>query len=519
MQHALHLAVVAPEKESKKRQEMIEALELAFAWLGQHWGMTEPKHANVLILLTNSAENSKALWEECRKTFPADRILVYGSGSPPEEARWSLDMRWGRPVIPKLVNVLLKMEESLLGYSASSEVYEPRHYIQGVIAEALADGISRVCSLPDELQTSIYILPKENACYVMDDIEKATPICSARRESLKTSIIADDELLRKVGYITFSSRLSKYAVGPDIDLFQEINFKKAKRYHLKELIWFATLVNSHGRLLSGCGQDDYILLKHWPEYTRLHCYHDYLEVAKIMSRQAFRLADMRNRTHLSMRQVIAFHNACSLLDLVARGDHAHNHAEHFAAVRSQLYELIKLHAAGQGHRIKIVVAGTVGSGKSTVISTLSDFHPITTETRPSDNVSQRKSGTTVAMDYGEARFDDMKILLYGTPGQRRFDFMGEILCQTAWALLILIDNTESNPLAELDYYLNLYRAKLPKLKVLVGITHSDTAGRLDLDDYRNHLANQGIRYPVAKLDPREYSDIVRFFREALTASH
>ena len=48
-----------------------------------------------------------------------------------------------------------------------------------------------------------------------------------------------------------------------------------------------------------------------------------------------------------------------------------------------------------------------------------------------ENEAERiKSQTTVAMDFGRITIDDELILyLFGTPGQRRFDFMWEILSE------------------------------------------------------------------------------------------
>ncbi|MGZ8218420.1 GTP-binding protein [Methylomagnum sp.] len=514
--HTLKLAVVALPTEWQQRQQFIDTLELAFSWLAGGWRLAEPEEADILVVMLRGDESSLTLWEEQRRIFPVDRIITYDCGHRVDEARWKFPpSSRGLPTALSIVNVLLKVEEDLLGIGIAEAAYIPEDYIQGVVNQALIDGISRVCSLPATPQTSLYIMPKEKACYILDNIERSIPICAARRDSLKIDTISDDELLRKVGYITFSSRLANYASNLGSDLFEDINFKKAKRYALKEFIWFATLVNSQGRLLATCAPDEPVLVKHAPEFIRLPYYQDYLKASKLMSSQAQRLTEVTAQTSLPMRQVVDFHNACALLDLTMQGEQARQEVQRYLSARKQLHDLLKPYAYSRGNRIKIVVAGTVGSGKTTLISTLSDFSPVTTETRPSDAVSHKKSSTTVAMDYGESRFTDMKLFLYGTPGQKRFEFMGEVLCNTAWALLIMIDNTEPDPLAEVDYYLRLYRAILPRLIVMFGITHYNESRCLNLDDYRHHLAQKGTHYPVAKLDPRDYLDTVRFFRDTV----
>lgn len=66
---------------------------------------------------------------------------------------------------------------------------------------------------------------------------------------------------------------------------------------------------------------------------------------------------------------------------------------------------------------------------------------------------RRKNTTTVAMDYGEPTLDEGgKVYLYGTPGQRRFDFMCHILTKGALELIVLVDNTHPDPMEELDYF-------------------------------------------------------------------
>lgn len=514
----MRLSVVAPTAEIKTRESLVDILQLACNWLGPDWSVVdEPEAASLLVMVTNGSTYAKELWAEYRKIFPAERILVYGSEDLPAGTQWSTPkIHGGLPSVLSLVNILLAMEESLAGFSASDEYYDPKDYIHGILKEALVDGIGRVCSVPEAPDIQLYILPKERACYILDDIEKSIPICTAKKERIQVTKISDEELLKKVGYVTLSSRLSSYTSGLAGDLLEKISFRKAKQYSVKEFIWFAALVNSKGRMLAGCTYDEHTLVRHWPEFTRLPYYHDYLETSKRMSVQALRLTDVAAQTKRSMRQIIDFHNACTLLGLIVRGDQAQRQAQQYLFARKQLHNLFKPFASQRGNRIKIVVAGTVGSGKTTAISTLSDFSPVTTETRPSDAVSQKKMSTTVGMEYGETRFEDMKLFLYGTPGQRRFDFMGEILCHTAWGLLILIDNTEENPIAELDYYLNLYRSAIPKMQVMIGVTHFEENGSgPSLEAYRAHLAAKGHDYPVAKADPREYIDMVRFLRDVL----
>lgn len=158
---------------------------------------------------------------------------------------------------------------------------------------------------------------------------------------------------------------------------------------------------------------------------------------------------------------------------------------------------------------KLVFTGCVGAGKTTAITAISEVPPISTETKSSeDQVVARKKSTTVAMDYGMLTLDErVKLHLYGTPGQRRFDFMCEILTQGALGLIVLIDNTHPDPMGELDYYLNLNAAFLRKSAAVVGVTHYDVTDRPAVQDYYDCLSERGDPWPIIQVDARDKRDV------------
>ena len=162
------------------------------------------------------------------------------------------------------------------------------------------------------------------------------------------------------------------------------------------------------------------------------------------------------------------------------------------------------------HKIKFVFTGSVGAGKTTAIKTISEVDPISTEAKPSENsVIKRKSTTTVAMDYGELTLDDnQKVYLYGTPGQRRFDFMCNILTKGALGLIVLIDNTHEDPMGELDYYLNLNADFLQNTAAVIGVSHFDETNQPTVDDYYQALHERGDPWPVIHIDARDKDDII-----------
>ena len=115
---------------------------------------------------------------------------------------------------------------------------------------------------------------------------------------------------------------------------------------------------------------------------------------------------------------------------------------------------------------KIIFTGPVGAGKTSAIKVLSDIEPVLTEQLATDEVANRKAETTVAMDYGSMKLDKhQRIHLYGTPGQKRFDFMWEILTDGGIGLVLLLDNSTENPLDDMKYYVSSFERFLQDHKL------------------------------------------------------
>ncbi len=73
-----------------------------------------------------------------------------------------------------------------------------------------------------------------------------------------------------------------------------------------------------------------------------------------------------------------------------------------------------------------------------------------------------KETTTVAMDFGRITVDDDLVLyLFGTPGQKRFDFMWEILSEGMLGFVVMVDSTRPETFREARSILETFRAYAP----------------------------------------------------------
>jgi signal recognition particle receptor subunit beta len=95
--------------------------------------------------------------------------------------------------------------------------------------------------------------------------------------------------------------------------------------------------------------------------------------------------------------------------------------------------------------IKILVAGGLGAGKTTLVGAVTEIRAVRTEEPLSGPVTnlhgvEQKTTTTVAMDFGRITIrDDLVIYLFGTPGQERFRFLWDELATGALGAVVLAD--------------------------------------------------------------------------------
>jgi signal recognition particle receptor subunit beta len=98
--------------------------------------------------------------------------------------------------------------------------------------------------------------------------------------------------------------------------------------------------------------------------------------------------------------------------------------------------------------VKIVVVGGFGVGKTTMVSSVSEIRPLSTEETMTqagvgidDNGAvSEKTTTTVAFDFGRITLNEELVLyLFGAPGQERFWFLWDQLFAGALGAVVLVD--------------------------------------------------------------------------------
>ena len=160
--------------------------------------------------------------------------------------------------------------------------------------------------------------------------------------------------------------------------------------------------------------------------------------------------------------------------------------------------------------VKIVVAGGFGVGKTTTVTSVSEIEPLTTEaamTEVSAGVDDvgllpGKHSTTVAMDFGRITLAaDLRLYLFGTPGQDRFGFMWDDLFVGALGALVVVDSRRLD-----DCHAALDFLETRRIPYVVGINRFDGRIAYDLDAIRWALA-VADHVPLLDFDARDRQSV------------
>lgn len=162
--------------------------------------------------------------------------------------------------------------------------------------------------------------------------------------------------------------------------------------------------------------------------------------------------------------------------------------------------------AGAPTVVKMVVAGGFAVGKTTFIGSISDIEPLSTEAAMTEHcvgvddagvVTEEKTGTTVAMDFGRISLPgNLWLYLFGAPGQDRFLFMWDDLVRGALGAVVLVDTDRLNQcFPAVDYF------ETRSIPFVLAVNCFDGVAQHTLEDVRDALA-VSLDVPMIYTDAR-----------------
>lgn len=164
-------------------------------------------------------------------------------------------------------------------------------------------------------------------------------------------------------------------------------------------------------------------------------------------------------------------------------------------------------------KYKIIITGEMGAGKTTAITTLSDTPLVSTDVKNNDDCNNKLS-TTVGMDYGSIMINDQtRLLLFGTPGQKRFKFMWEILAKGSLGTIILIRASNPSLNEDLQVFIDSFH-EYGSTNILVGVTHTYEENAISIPTIQEYIRKNCAvtNLPVMPCDPREKNSMLLILR-------
>lgn len=167
--------------------------------------------------------------------------------------------------------------------------------------------------------------------------------------------------------------------------------------------------------------------------------------------------------------------------------------------------------------LKIVITGPFAAGKTTLIQTISEVAIVGTEREVTDETRSTKARTTVAMDFGRLTFGgDLSLFLFGTPGQRRFEVMWEILSEGMIGFILLVNAADERSVEEAGHILETFR-KYADVPYVVGVTHLDQVEESKEEVFRRVSERLELEphIQIMATDPREREHVKKLMLQIL----
>jgi len=158
----------------------------------------------------------------------------------------------------------------------------------------------------------------------------------------------------------------------------------------------------------------------------------------------------------------------------------------------------------------ILFAGTKAVGKTTAIKIISDDKSV------SEKKLTTETGESVTIHYGRLKLgENDELHLYESPNHEIFSSVTKQLAETGIGLVVLVDNSGSDPLNEMMYHLEPYKNLVDQGCFVIGVTRQKENPSPNISDFHRILKEKNFNVPVFSVDTHQKNDVAMILQALL----
>ena len=185
-------------------------------------------------------------------------------------------------------------------WKSETALYTPENYLISSLQDALRLAIQSQQMVKIEINNIIfYFMPELNQAYsnIAIDSDKFETLC-------KTPIKKNNVIIHIMN-------------TKEVELAHNTIAENPKNIiDLEGFIWTAMLLTSSGKLHRNVDLRKRIMLKHWPNFTRIETFPHVIRISALWSNDAFNMLEVAHNLQIPQRYVFAFYNAACVLGLM-----------------------------------------------------------------------------------------------------------------------------------------------------------------------------------------------------------